>query len=265
MSHNGRKEIIFAKETEEVSDMYQIALCDDEEAELNKTENMLKSYQEQNKECDFSIERFSSADDLLWRVKENAYMPDLLLMDIYMPRKLGIEAAKELRGMGNECRIIFLTTSKEYALEAFRVDAAQYLVKPVSEGELFPVLDKLLGSIREEQKKYLLLRIDSRNRRIAMRDIVYCEAQKKCQCIYLSDGTQLLLRLTMAKIFEMLSGYKEFAKAGISYIVNLEHVESLNAQELQMDNGRTVYLPRGSYQSLKEQYFAYYCGEDEDG
>ena len=237
--------------------MYHIALCDDEESELDKAENMLKSYQEQNRECSFSIERFISADDLLWKVKENEYMPDLLLMDIYMPRKLGIEAAKELREMGNECRIIFLTTSKEYALEAFRVDAVQYLVKPVSEEELFSVLNKLLGSMFEEQKKYLLLRIDNRNRRIAMRDIVYCEAQKKCQCIYLSDGTQFLLRL-------MLSGYKEFVKAGISYIVNLEHIESLNAQELQMDNGRTVYLPRGSYQSLKEQYFSYYCGEDED-
>ena len=68
----------------------------------------------------------------------------------------------------------------------------------------------------------------------------------------------------MAKVYEMLSDYKEFVKAGISYIVNLEHIESLNAQELQMDNGRTVYLPRGSYQLLKEQYFSYYCGEDED-
>lgn len=223
----------------------------------------MKAYQEQNRGCSFSIERFNSADDLLWKVKENEYMPDLLLMDIYMPRKLGIEAAKELREMGNECRIVFLTTSKEYALEAFRVDATQYLVKPVSKEELFSVLDKLLGSLLEEQKKYLLLRIDNKNRRIAMKDIVYCEAQKKCQCIYLSDGTQLLLRLTMAKIYEMLSDYKEFVKAGISYIVNLEHIESLNAQELQMDNGRTVYLPRGSYQLLKEQYFNYYCGDDE--
>ena len=133
--------------------MYHIALCDDEESELDKAENMLKSYQEQNRECSFSIERFISADDLLWKVKENEYMPDLLLMDIYMPRKLGIEAAKELREMGNECRIIFLTTSKEYALEAFRVDAVQYLVKPVSEEELFSVLNKLLGSMFEEQKK----------------------------------------------------------------------------------------------------------------
>lgn len=248
----------------EVPGMYHIALCDDEESELDKAEDMLKSYQERNRECSFSIERFISADDLLWKVKENEYMPDLLLMDIYMPRKLGIEAAKELREMGNECRIIFLTTSKEYALEAFQVDAVQYLVKPVSEEELFSVLNKLLGSMFEEQKKYLLFRIDNRNRRIAMRDIVYCEAQKKCQCIYLSDGTQFLLRLTMAKVYEMLSDYKEFVKAGISYIVNLEHIESLNAQELQMDNGRTVYLPRGSYQSLKEQYFSYYCGEDED-
>lgn len=85
-------------------------------------------------------------------------MPDLMLMDIYMPEKLGIEAARELRDMGSQSRIIFLTTSREHALEAFRVDASQYLVKPILEKQLFQVMDKLLRVMEEERKKFLLLR-----------------------------------------------------------------------------------------------------------
>ena len=47
-------------------------------------------------------------------------------------------------------------------------------------------------------------------------------------------------------------------KVGAAYIVNLQHVDSLNSQSICLDTGRSIYLPRGSYQSLREQYFQYY-------
>ena len=241
--------------------MFLIALCDDEKAELNKTEGLLAAYRRSRPAYEFTVERFESAEDMLSMAREKTYVPDLLILDIYMPEKLGNTVAKELRRMGNDVRIIFLTSSMEHALEAFRVNAAQYLVKPVSEKELFPALDRIMSHLDEERKKYLLLRIDGRICRVALKNIVYCEAQGKCQCLHLSDGTTSLLRMTMSEIFKMLSGYKEFVKAGISYIVNLGHVESLNAQEMRMDNGKTIFLPRGSYQPLREQYFQYYCEE----
>ncbi len=242
--------------------MYQIAVCDDKEVELDKVENMLASYQKQYTGCSFATRRFADADQLLRAVREGPYMPDLLFMDIYMPGKLGVEAAKELRGMGSGCQIVFLTVSKEYALEAFQVEAVQYLVKPISEKELFPVLDRVRKKAEEERKKCLLLRVGNKICRVALRDIVYCEAQKKCQCMHLADGTQLQLRLTMAKLNEMLAGYQEFSKAGVSYIVNLEHIKSLSTREMQLDNGNKIYLPRGSFQVLREKYFDYYCNED---
>lgn len=242
--------------------MYSIALCDDETAELIKTEQMLNQYEKSRSGTEFQIERFENADELLYTVREKNYMPDLMILDIYMPDKMGIEAARELRGMGNRSKIIFLTTSKEHALEAFGVEAAQYLVKPVSEKVLFSVLDKIWEDLETDRKKYLLFRIDGKIQRIALNDIVYCEAQRKTQCLHLSDGSWHLLRRTMTEIYEMLSGYWEFVRVGGAYIVNLGHMESLNSQELEMDNGKKIYLPRGSYQALREQYFAYYCGEE---
>ena len=242
--------------------MYLIALCDDETAELNKTEQMLRHYEERHSKTEFVIERFECADALSGRVRE-AYAPDLILMDIYMPGKLGIEAAHELRAMGNRGRIIFLTTSRDHALDAFGVEASQYLVKPISEKKLFAVLDKVLGEIEAVRRKYVLLRIDGRIQRVAVNDIVCCEAQGKSQCLYLADGTQCGLRRTMAEIYEMLAPYREFSRVGVAYIVNLEHVDSLSAREVQMDNGKKIYLPRGSYQPLRERYFGYYCEDNE--
>lgn len=240
--------------------MYFIALCDDEVLELDKTEQMFDSYGQKHPELDYKIERFVDADELLCLIREENYMPDLIIMDIYLPGKLGIDAAKELRDMGNQCRIIFLTTSKEHALDAFGVDAAQYLVKPVSEKSLFPVLDKFLEECEKACRKYILFRIEGRIRRVAVGDIVYCEAQGKIQRMYFTDETQCVLHMTMAQLGEQLTPYGEFVRLGAAYIINMEHIENLKKQELMMDNGHRIYPPRGSYQGLRERYFEFFCG-----
>jgi len=249
--------------------MYQIALCDDEPAELEKTEKMLNDYEKNHPGPEFITRCFKNTDELLYMVREENYIPDLILLDIYLPGQKnspcpsGIDAAKELRSMNYEGNIVFLTTSREYALEAFDVNALQYIVKPVSEEKLVSFLNSLLKNMEEERKKYILLRIEGRLVRVSLNDIVSCEAQGKTQCLYLADGTQCILRMTMAEIYKQLSQYQEFVRIGVAFIVNLGYISSLNAKEVRMDNGRTIYLPRGTYKSLKEQYFSYYCDDKE--
>jgi len=249
--------------------MYLIALCDDERAELEKTAKLLSGYEKEHPGMDFVTQCFENADELLYLVREENYEPDLILMDIYMPDKnsdicpRGIEAAKELRSMNYKGKLIFLTTSKEYALDAFDVNALQYIVKPISKDRLFSVLDSLLEYIEDERKKYIMLKIDGRLMRVPLNDIVYCEAQGKTQCIYLENGTKCVLRMTMTWIYEQLEHCQEFVKIGASFIVNLGHIDSLNAKEIHMDNEMRIYLPRGTYKSLREQYFSYYCREKE--
>lgn len=241
--------------------MYRIAICDDETGELEKTEKLLSDYGKKHPGLDLRVLYFENAGELLSAVREEDDMPDLIFLDIYMPDQTGIEAARELRAMEYKGKLVFLTTSKEYALEAFDVAASQYLVKPVSEDKLFSVLDQLLEDAEEERKRYILLKIEGRLVRVPVNDIVYCEAQGKNQCLYLANGTQHLLHMTMKEIYELLSGYQEFVRIGVAFIVNLGYIGSLNAQEIQMDNGKKIYLPRGTYKILKEQYFRYYCEE----
>ncbi len=247
--------------------MYLIALCDDETAELDKTEKLLRDYEKNRSGLEFAIEQFESADELLYMIREEGYMPDLIFMDIYMPDKdgnrasFGMEAAAKLRNMEYGGRLVFLTTSREYALEAFDVDASQYLVKPVSENKLYAVLDRFLKDAQEERKKYILLKIERRLVKVPLNDIIYCEAQRKTQRMLLADGTQCLLHMTMMELYEQLSHYQEFVRVGVAFIVNLGYVDSLNAQEMHMVNGKKIYLPRGTYKALREQYFNYYFRE----
>lgn len=239
--------------------MYLIALCDDETEEMDKTEQLLVSYEKKHPEITFVINRFQHANTLLCQIREKKYMPDLILLDIYMPEKMGIEVAGELRRMGNRGRIIFLTTSREHALDAFGVDATHYLLKPVTDDMLFPVLDRILEDMKITRQRYLLLRSDGKIKRVPVNDIVYCEAQGKTQCLYLSDGTQHLLRMTITEVYDRLSLYQDFVRIGVSFIVNLGQIVSLNSQELCLHTGKKLHLPRGSYKSLREKYLQYYC------
>ena len=243
----------------EVQSMYRIALCDDEQAEVIKTQGMLGSYKRLHLGLDFEIGTFENAESLLQKVQDG-YEPDLILMDIYMEGKTGIEAVRELHEMENKSRVIFLTTSEKHAVEAFRVEAAQYLVKPVSEAELFPLLDKQFKILDDEKQKYIVLEIDKRTFRVMVHDIVYCESQGKRQYLHMTDGTQLRVRMSMTKLEELFLPYEEIVRIGKWYIINMDHVEGLDSQSAQMDNGRKLYLPRGSYQILRKRYIPYYTG-----
>ncbi|MCM1268377.1 MAG: LytTR family DNA-binding domain-containing protein [Bacteroidales bacterium] len=243
---------------------YQTALCDDERAELEKTERLLNAYQKSHPDADFLIRRFESAEELLFLVEGKSYAPDLIFMDIFMPDGAGgqscegMEAARKLRDLGSKAKLLFLTTSGEYALEAFGVDAWQYLLKPLTEERLFTAMDKFLEDA--ERKKCVVLKIDGRMEKIPVSDIVYIEAQRKTQCLYLTGGAKRILRATMTELFALLSAYPEFVRIGAGFIVNLEYVDSLTAREICLHNGKSIFMPRGAYKEIREAYLQYYCG-----
>ncbi len=245
----------------------QIALCDDDTTEMYKTEKLLSAYEQRHTGVEFMIECFESADELLYMLRERNYMPDLIFMDIYMPGETGelvskgMEAARQLYDMEVRAKLVFLTTSREHAFDAFDVGAFQYLPKPLCADKLFSILDRFLKE-ETEREQFILLRVKEMDIKVPLNDIVYCEVQGRQQCIYLTDGTKVMQNLTMTKIYEMCSPCQELVRVGASYIVHLEHIESLNAQEAWMDNGQKIYLPRGTYRRLREQYFDYYCGRE---
>ena len=141
----------------------------------------------------------------------------------------------------------------------FHVEASGCLVKPVSKDKLCSKLDGLLEEAEMERRRCILLKSTERIIKVPLNNVIYCEAQRKQQCIYLTDGKELIQNLTLEKIYNMCSVCPEFVRVGRSYFVNLEHVDSLNEQEVNLDNGQKIYLPRGAYRCLQEQYFDYYC------
>lgn len=241
---------------EDVERVYSIALCDDEERELDQIENFLAGYWNGKQEAAYKTERFSSAEELLQRIRKDGYIPDILLLDIFMSGKNGIEAAEEMRSLGLDMPIVFLTTSTEYALEAYKVDAVQYLVKPLDEKRFFHAMDSVMGYIGRSRKNQIVIKASGGIRQIQPDDIVYCESQKNYQMLCLTNGEHRV-RMTAGKLWEMLEEFCQFGRCGRSYILNMDHIVSVERKKILMDNGCTIYMPRNKAVEFKEAYFAY--------
>lgn len=238
--------------------MYLIALCDDDVKELDQIENLLMAYQKTKNSWDYRIERFESAEELLERTQEKEYIPDFLLLDIYMKGKTGIEVAKELRNRNLKSMIVFLTTSTEHALEAYEVDAVQYLVKPLEEEKFFHAMDLATMQIQKRKESQIVIKTaGSGIRQINPDDIVYCESQKNYQVMHLLEE-ECRIRMTVKELWGVLEHLKQFSRCGRSYILNLNHVVSVEKEEILMNNEVKIYIPRSVAAEFKKNYFSYY-------
>lgn len=238
--------------------MYRIALCDDDEKELDNTNKLLAVYKATRPEYDFVTLQFTSVEPLLAEVERGNHF-DLLLLDIFLPGKTGMEGYRELQQKGFLCPVVFLTTSLTHAVSAFEVNAVQYLVKPVKETDFFFAMDKAFLCIAEERRRHIVLRINHKLRRITLRDILYCEAQNNHQLFRFTNGTEISVKMTLTELCEMVAGFPSFVRVGMAYLVNLAHIASLTAKEIHLDNGHVIWIPRGAYPALKERYFAFFC------
>ncbi|MDE5801341.1 MAG: LytTR family DNA-binding domain-containing protein [Lachnospiraceae bacterium] len=237
--------------------MYWIALCDDEEAELDKVEGLLVEYERKKANQKYRIDRFKSAEALLAAIGESQEKPDILLLDIFMSGQTGLKAAEELRRRGVKSPFVFMTTSSEYALEAYEVDALQYIVKPVEKEKFFHAMDIAFQSLQKMREDFMIVRVAGGSRQINPNSIVYCETQKNYQVLHLKNG-DLKVRMTGGELYGILEKFPQFCRCGSSFILNLQHIVAVDGEEISMDNGSRIYMPRNRAAEFRKIYFSYY-------
>lgn len=237
--------------------MLKVAICDDEQTYCDEISHLLEKYAAQNDIYDLQTDCYCVPLDLEQAIERGAEY-DIFLLDIYMPGITGMTIAQEFRRAGIKTPIIFLTTSKDHALEAFGVNATQYLLKPIKKDEFFSAMSLAMEKLDVSPRCLLMLKTAEGYHSVEAREILYTEAHDKLQDIFLTDGTKLTVRMTMTALFEQLSQAPEFTRCGISYILNLDHIQTLDTKNVKMKNGAVIRIPRRAYTSLKERYFTHF-------
>lgn len=126
--------------------MIQIAFCDDDQTVLDQLSALLEKYRAQR--CvQIQCTAFHSPLDLLAEIEKGTRY-DILFLDVIMPAENGITAAKEIRQYDNVVKIIFLTSSAEFAVESYVVGAYFYQLKPIWEDSFFRLTDSVIAECR---------------------------------------------------------------------------------------------------------------------
>lgn len=238
--------------------MINIAICDDESVEINHTNSLLKKYGQNHPQYQINTQLFSSPLDLLAYVEEKKGF-DILLLDVYMPGILGTKAALELRDMGDTCEIVFLTTSRDHAIDAFSVNAVHYLVKPYSEKEFFAALDKAFENIGKKDGAYITVKSTEGVTRVNLDKLVYAESDNHLQKLYMSGEKMITTRKSSAELFELLEEDSRFYKGGNTYIINMDYIAELSSKSVVFSTGVKIPMLSRKYTEFKKIYMDYVC------
>ena len=237
--------------------MIRIGICDDEKEELERVEYCIRRYKQVRSKYEMSMTTFSSPMELLHHVEKLGGF-DIYLLDIYMAGMLGTDTAREIRLMDNNGEIIFLTTSRDHALDAFEVEAVHYLVKPYTENRLFSALDKVIDRMNVERRHMITLKSSEGTVRLSTRDVVYTESgRNNYQIIHTIQGERLEVRMTASVLFDLLSPAKSFIRCGASLNLNLRFIRQITKNLIIFDSGEQITYPYRAYQNLKEEFLQF--------
>lgn len=240
--------------------MFRLAVCDDDREELTRVSALLGQYQA-SRGTILSFDLFRTAMDLLEAMRHTAY--DAVLLDILMPGLSGMEAAREIRISALDPKIVFLTSSPEYAVESYAVEAYSYLLKPASADNLFPVLDKLFHAI-QKQDALLTLRRPAGVTRLSFSSIVAVEVRNKHLLFYLEDGSELEIPGSLSEYEGALLSQPEFIKVHRAFVVNMDGVQSLGNRELTTFDHRTIPVSRLLQSQVRTAYLDYLFSRKEE-
>ena len=221
--------------------MIRIALVEDDPAYVEQLTSYLREYEKESKER-ISVQRFSDGEDIVTGYRADY---DIILMDVEMRFMDGMSAAEAIRKMDTEVVIIFITNMPQYAIQGYRVDALDYVLKPVSYFAFTQRIDRALTRLKKRKKKYLTIAVKGGMMKLDLSEICYVEVQDH-DLIYHTVYQDYRTKGTMRDAEESLAdGMKEerFFRCNRCYLVNLDFVENFQGIDVTV-NGDCIQVSR---------------------
>lgn len=195
---------------------------------------------------------FNSATEAIKTVREKKI--DLIFLDIQMPELSGLEFA---RIIDEETRIVFTTAFSQYAIDGYKVNALDYLLKPISFERFMEVANKALSWFESRNRmlsmkndRFIFIKSEYKLQKVDFDDILYVEGVKDYVKFYLKDGNVMSL-MNMKKVEEFLPK-PEFMRIHRSYIVHMSKVDMIDRFRFVIGS---EYLPVSeSYKETVQKY-----------
>lgn len=225
----------------------RIAICDDKVKDQELLTKALKGWDQTKKpECYCDGASFLAAAQ-----KPDQEYIDIAFLDIYILGENGVEIAKKLKRISPETSIVFVSTSEEYAVDAFSIQALHYLIKPVTTEEVGEALRRLrLHSGRK--RPMIVLNIGRDSRTVYLDEIIYIQSTRHMKEVFLTDGRQIRVWTPLEELETELG--RNFLKLGRGTLVNMEQIEQMGVNTCIVRSGVRLELPRRERTAIHAAY-----------
>lgn len=234
----------------------RIALVDDDARFLAQAVRLIGGLIE-SRGVSAELTTFASAERLL-AARRDGTVFDIYFLDMIMPGMDGLTLGRRIRRDQSEVPIVFLTTSRDFALEAIGLDVADYVVKPFT-GEAFArALDRALKRLSAVASPSLMLKAPTGYVTLALNDLVCARSDGHHLSIRTTAGKTLSPRLSMPELWDRLKDDVRFVRVGRQLLVNLAQVKGYAEGTLVLSDGETHSVPRRATADLKAAFARFY-------
>jgi len=205
---------------------------------------MLNEYAKKNNLKDFTVYIYNHADDLIDAVQDNEHF-DVCILDIMMPNINGIDLGLKLRDENYTGVIIYLTASKDYALDSYKAKAFNYILKPITPDDLYKTLDDVIKDFSNNSERYIIVKTKDGSTRISLNNILYIQLNKRILVYHMTDGStleSLYLRIPFTSAIHDLLIDKNFVQCGAGIAFNISLVDTVGAEEVTFSNNLKTYF-----------------------
>lgn len=230
---------------------WKLALCEDDSLFLERLCLMIETWlQERNYPAHLFC--YDTTMKLLGAI-ENLSSFDAYFLDIETPCSLsGLELAETIRESDKESPIIFVTSHSELAHLGYNSNALNYLIKPVDEAMLCPVMERLALRLHQQKQTDFICRIEGELRHLRYRDI-YCFCSQ-AHHVLINDDPLLRFRMKLDELEQLLP--RNFLRIHKSTIINMEHIYQMRASRVVMeDERRSTYTISSGYRKQAQDFY----------
>lgn len=243
----------------------QLAICDDDSLCIDQLLAHLNEYASQNPNEKINYHIFSEPQKL-FDAAQAAGGFDVYLLDILMPEINGIALGMKLREAKLPGKIIYLTSSTEYAIDSYKVKASNYLLKPVCKEALFASLNEILHAYHASKNRFLIVKTTESSTKLLFEDICYVELSKRKLLFHLTNQTTLestTIRTGFHEAVQELLRDSRFILCGAAIAVNLQHITSVSHDHILFQNCEQLYLSKKGCRELRSAWYDYCFNKEE--
>jgi len=241
--------------------MLQIAVCDDDPAQLAYLEQLAREFTGE-RGLEAQVVSFAHPDALETACAKQVF--HIYLLDIVMPMLSGLELGRSIRRVNTDAQIIYITTEPGFALDAYAVNPLHYLIKPVRRDELFSALELAVKKVGGGKETAVTIHTKDGLRTISADEIVCCEYVRHHAVYTLSGGAReetATLRESFSEHVAPLLQDGRFLQPHAAFAVNMGFVERLDKAGFTMRGGAFVPVSGKLYAGVRDAYIKYRLGD----